>query len=265
VAEDQEDAVPVFAYAGERFPIPRLSIVPPLKPEQRENLKQSIADFGIEEPIKLRLKDGSLIDGHNRLLIAAELEVPLDKIPFVFLDVTEEQADNLAVRVNAVRRQMDQPDQVEAAWGLHMRKWSARRIAQALGCSHQTVLRLLAVKFQAGEKGPGTVVSADGVERPAGGTTPTRSEEAARSKRVKDALDQAAAEEAAGDTPPTSEDPAVTAKGQEKDAREQRRQLRQDCLDLCKTLTRKCSQLGVFKELQDNLQYITDKLREVKA
>ena len=70
-------------------------------------LKRSIAEFGFVEPVVVRKQDHAVIGGHQRLEAAKALG--LDKIPVVYVDVTEDQAKALNLALNKIHGEWDLP------------------------------------------------------------------------------------------------------------------------------------------------------------
>src|SRR4051794_30418997 len=80
---DQQEAKPfVIEIDGQKFNCPFYDLVPRPSDEEYADLKTSIEDNGILDPVKLITDTDDVIDGHTRLLIAKELGIPLKNIPF---------------------------------------------------------------------------------------------------------------------------------------------------------------------------------------
>lgn len=70
-------------------------------PDQVEQIKNSIREFGFNDPIAI-WHDNEIIEGHGRLLAAMEME-ELDKIPVIRLDeLTDEQRKAYAIVHNKI-------------------------------------------------------------------------------------------------------------------------------------------------------------------
>lgn len=72
-----------------------------------EKLKRSIAEFGFVEPVVVRKQDNAVIGGHQRLEAAKALG--LEKVPVVYVDVTEAQAKALNLALNRIQGEWDLP------------------------------------------------------------------------------------------------------------------------------------------------------------
>lgn len=123
---------------------------PPLSSELYEALKESIAKNGIQTPILVGA-DNHVLDGHNRLRIAAELELDPEDVPVEehSLSGDEDELYWAAVKLNTARRQVATPKQ-RRRWLVQLRKAckqrglefpSSHEIADHLTVSHTTILR----------------------------------------------------------------------------------------------------------------------------
>lgn len=145
--------------------------LPPLTPEEYEQLKADIALRGVIVPILLDAR-GNVIDGHHRRQIARELGEHV-VCPEETLDCSEEEARDLAVVLNTHRRQLSPEGRREAVARLRELGRSVRQIAEAVGAPKSTVARdLEAVRedpatVPGGTVEPDRIVGADGRERPA--------------------------------------------------------------------------------------------------
>ena len=63
-----------------------------------EGLKKSIQEFGMPQPIIINTETNTLVSGHQRLKAARELE--LDKIPVVYVNISEKMERALNVTMN---------------------------------------------------------------------------------------------------------------------------------------------------------------------
>ncbi len=65
------------------FKCPFADALPPLKPEERDELRENIRQHGVIVPIKVDEQD-NVLDGHHRLEIAVELgltDIPVKVVP----------------------------------------------------------------------------------------------------------------------------------------------------------------------------------------
>lgn len=82
----------------------RYQVMPPLSPEEYQELHDSIKEQGVLEPIHID-SDGVIIDGHHRSKIASELGVPCPVITHDELD--EAGKRSLAFTLNLKRRHLN--------------------------------------------------------------------------------------------------------------------------------------------------------------
>jgi ParB-like chromosome segregation protein Spo0J len=88
---------------------------PQMTPEEYERLKQSIKDYGLQEPIHVMADGKTIIDGHHRYRACKELGIE-PKI-CIHEDIkTLEQAKELARELNDARRQMNLPKRILTAY-----------------------------------------------------------------------------------------------------------------------------------------------------
>ena len=128
-------------------------------------LRASIERFGVLVPVAVT-QDGEVLDGHHRKRIAQDLGVEFD---VTVIDVADEdEAREIAVTLNADRRQLDPERRREVVAHLRQNGHSYRAIGEALGVSHPTVMK------DAAESGgndlppqPETVRGTDGKQYPA--------------------------------------------------------------------------------------------------
>lgn len=100
-------------------------------------LRASIQRFGVIVPIVVD-QDGQVIDGHHRRHIALELDAECPQITRQVASADE--AREIAVTLNADRRQLTLEQRREVVAALRIEGHSSRAIAGALGVSHTTVL-----------------------------------------------------------------------------------------------------------------------------
>jgi ParB-like chromosome segregation protein Spo0J len=111
----------------------------PLSADERGRLRDSIEARGkVVVPVVVDEDDG-VIDGGNRVILAAELglaEVPVDVHP----GLTHGQKRDLALSLNEDRRHLSAGDRQELALRLRQEGKSYREIGERLGVSHPTVM-----------------------------------------------------------------------------------------------------------------------------
>lgn len=96
--QDRKNMVPV----GLLKPHPRQAeLFSDLDPEKRKEVKRSIAEQGIRDPIKV-LPDYTIVAGHQRWQIAKELG--MDQVPVEVLEILQEEGEYLLVADNTERR-----------------------------------------------------------------------------------------------------------------------------------------------------------------
>src|SRR5262249_23792420 len=133
---DQEH--PTIEYEGRTFTLSYVELIPRHTDEELESLKLSIQQFGILDPVK-HTPDDVIVDGATRLILAHNLGIPLSQVPMK--EVSSETADDLAVQLAFAHRAGTRERRVILAHRLRQLGWSLRRIAKALGVSHESVAR----------------------------------------------------------------------------------------------------------------------------
>ena len=94
---------------------------PQMTPEEYERLKQSIKDYGLQEPIHVMADGKTIIDGHHRYRACKELGIE-PKI-CIHEDIkTLEQAKELTRELNDARRQMNLPRRILCAYQTYKAK-----------------------------------------------------------------------------------------------------------------------------------------------
>lgn len=111
----------------------------PLPGQMYEALKASIAEHGVLQPIVVD-ENGVVLDGHHRKRACAELHVGC---PSIVKDDLEGDAEKEAyvISTNALRRQLSGVERSQAIARLKVLGWSSRRIGEALGVNHSTIVR----------------------------------------------------------------------------------------------------------------------------
>lgn len=113
--------------------------LPPLTPEERASLRDSIATFGILQPVIVD-DDCNILDGNHRAEIAGELGIDYPTIALPGL--SEEQKIEQSLALNLGRRHLT-PEQKQAVIrDLRARGLSVRWISEKTGIPRSTVHRL---------------------------------------------------------------------------------------------------------------------------
>lgn len=140
-------------------------MLPPLDPDQRHLLRQSIEANGVLEPVVFD-EDGEILDGHHRVEIAEELDIDYPRR--VVTDLDEAGKRRYAITTNVARRQLVPAVRSALVAQLRTQGMSIRQIAEATGLPKSTVsddLRQLSDTGQLDQ--PERITGADGRERPA--------------------------------------------------------------------------------------------------
>lgn len=152
--------------------------LPPLSESELDDLRESIKQDGIRTPI-LADWDGTVIDGHHRLMIAEELGLEIEAVTLETDDergrFNEADKFRLAVNLNVKRRQLSKEQRQALVVELAQGGATNAEIAETVGVSVRTVAAQKAL---------------------AGVTNPTRSK-AQKEAKCKTALSEAVAEEPA--------------------------------------------------------------------
>lgn len=110
----------------------------PLTLSEEAALRDSIQTHGVRVPVTYD-QHGRLIDGHHRERIAHELGVPCPSHATTVRD--DDHALELAIRLNADRRQLAPEERQELVLSLRQQGHSYRAIAQTVGVDHATAIR----------------------------------------------------------------------------------------------------------------------------
>lgn len=114
--------------------------LPGLDPEAESALRDSIATFGILQPV-VTDEDGNILDGHHRKAIAAELGI---ECPTVILPgLTEPQKIEQALTLNLARRHLTRHERERLVHRLRSYRLSVRFISEQTGIPRSTVQRVL--------------------------------------------------------------------------------------------------------------------------
>jgi ParB-like chromosome segregation protein Spo0J len=112
--------------------------VRPLTDAEYERLKADIDKHGVQTPIIIT-SAGIVVDGHHRLEIAQDLNIPVKHVPFEETSVKDPAA--LAVSLNACRRQLSDDELTAYVHEAVAAGKSVRTIAKAAGVSKSAVAR----------------------------------------------------------------------------------------------------------------------------
>lgn len=175
----QHNGVPFDSETGEiitNSPTP-YQLMPGLTDEERASLRHDIEKNGIRVPIDVDEND-TILDGHHRAWIAAELGIDCPRRLVAGLNDEEKRAH--AIAVNIMRRNLTREQRRELVARLRRDGMSVRAIADATGETKSTVDRDLATVPDGTV--PERIVGKDGKSRPA--TSIQRLNEAAKKHPV---------------------------------------------------------------------------------
>lgn len=129
----------VDTVTGEVSPTP-YQLLPRLTDDEYEALKSDIAEFGVRVPIDVD-EFGTIIDGHHRAWICADLGVECPRR--MMTDLTDEQKRIHALAVNVFRRNLTGEQRRELILRLRNDGMSTHAIAPLVGVDQSTVVRAL--------------------------------------------------------------------------------------------------------------------------
>lgn len=111
-------------------------LLPPLTEVEYADLRDDIAEHGVIVPVQIN-HDGTVIDGHHRIAIAEDLGV---YCPHEILNLTETEAQSMAIKLNIHRRQLNQAQKRELLATLIKAEpeKSDRQHAKIVGASDKT-------------------------------------------------------------------------------------------------------------------------------
>lgn len=138
-----------------------LQMFPALDQATEDALRESIKRFGVLVPIT-KDQHGRILDGHHRSRIADEEGVDY-RVDFREVE-SDEEAEEIATALNAVRRQLSKEQRKEIAAALREKGHSLRAIAAVTGVDEKQVRNDLA---GADLSAPETVIGQDGKKYPA--------------------------------------------------------------------------------------------------
>jgi len=140
-------------------------LLPALDIDQRDQLRQSIEELGILQPIEVD-EDGRILDGHHRQAIAAELGIACPSRTISNLD--ENAKRRYALTVNLMRRQLGKEARAGLIAQLRQEGMSVRAIASATGITKSTVASDISQLSRSGQLDQPTRISGlDGKTRAA--------------------------------------------------------------------------------------------------
>lgn len=113
-----------------------LQLFPALDPATEDALRASIRRFGVLVPV-VHDQTGRTLDGHHRERIAAELGAPVEVIVVTVAD--DDEAREVAVTLNADRRQLTTEQRRAVVADLRAEGHSLRAIAGAVGVDKETI------------------------------------------------------------------------------------------------------------------------------
>lgn len=262
------------------FQFPFINLVPRPSAEEYAALRDSIADVGIQEPVVLWEKDGEaiVINGHTRLIIAADLGLKIGQVPWTPMEYTsEEEARLAAVLTNALRREFTREGRLKTVRRLFQLKWSQRQIGRALGVGPGQVhydlvyLGLIVKESPAPDKPVGEANAERSILNAPGGPVP---DQVSVQGDVAPAEDQGALN-ATGATQAPVPSPSLTAAPPEAPGErngesaprppqaDPKGKALQRARDAVKTLAKAASELGIFDAIVVNLKAIDSRLERM--
>lgn len=140
---------------------PRYQPFHDLPASQYETLKADIENHGVLIPIVVD-EDGTVLDGHQRRRICAELHIDCPSV--VIPGLSEEEKEAVALVLNTFRRHLVGVERSQAIYRLRSLGWSTRRIAAVTGTSKGTIHRSGAP--DGAPEPPDTVTGSDGKHYP---------------------------------------------------------------------------------------------------
>ncbi|MFH1605532.1 MAG: DNA methyltransferase [Pseudomonadota bacterium] len=112
-------------------------VMPALSPEEYENLKNSIAEHGVQVPIEVD-EQGNILDGNHRVRACRELGIK-DWPSIVRVGLSEEEKRAHAWRLNMQRRHLTKEQREEQWVKMRADGMTYQAIADASGVSHEQV------------------------------------------------------------------------------------------------------------------------------
>lgn len=179
--DTQTTSVQSLVLNGRRYYFPYAHLFPPLAPEERESLKAAIAEQGIQNPVIVCRRgpnEFDVLDGKNRLEIAAELNLAHVPQNVQGDTLTKEQRYMLALTMNLARRHLTKEQRRHVVIELRKMGESYRSIAEKLKISEFTAradVKAATARNHAVDM-PATIVGRDGKKRKAAEPEPTENE-----------------------------------------------------------------------------------------
>ncbi|MGH7274017.1 MAG: ParB N-terminal domain-containing protein [Nitrospiria bacterium] len=146
---------------------PFIHLLPPLTDAEYTELRQGIIERGIDVPVVIDEQNNVVIDGHNRLRIAAELGITA--IPFdIRPGLSDEDKAVLAWDLNWQRRQgLKKEQRPPITVALRQNGMTLEAIADKLGVDERTIRRDLEAASAIAEAGlPTHTIGKDGKQYP---------------------------------------------------------------------------------------------------
>jgi hypothetical protein len=145
-------------------------LFPVLEPAIEAALRASIKRWGVLVPVAIDM-EGRILDGHHRVKIADELGI--DYPTHVVAVNGDEDARQVALTLNADRRQLQPEQRREIVADLRAQGHSLRAIAGAVGVDPKTIRNDLSTGDRSPVDLPARITGLDGRSRPATRPTPT--------------------------------------------------------------------------------------------
>jgi ParB-like chromosome segregation protein Spo0J len=126
----------------------RWQLLPPLSDDEYAALKADIGTQGVLVPIVFDADTGKVIEGHHRLRAWTELRAEGVKMPDYPKQMVRFRDDDerlgFVVAANLFRRHLTREQRADLVARLRAEGWSLRRIGDAVGVDHKTVIADLA-------------------------------------------------------------------------------------------------------------------------
>jgi ParB-like chromosome segregation protein Spo0J len=152
----------VLEYDGRYFTLRYADLFPKQTDEELAALDESIKKHGVLDGVK-HTPDDIVIDGGTRLQRAKKLGIPLKDVPLIEMQLSDDEALEAAVFLNAARRQLTKEHRVLLAHRLRRRGMTIAKIADALGRSVTRVHGYLSEPDPEGDsQSPSIIQGADG-------------------------------------------------------------------------------------------------------
>lgn len=116
-------------------------LLPALSPDEYAALRESIATFGVLQPVVVD-EHGAILDGYHRSAIASELDIGYPTV--ILPGLSEDQKLEQALVLNLARRHLDAEQKRKLVADLRARGLSVRWISEQTGIPRSTVHRFVA-------------------------------------------------------------------------------------------------------------------------